>query len=133
MWQPTRSMLAGFVAQDQLQKLDNAPWVSNYATGIADAGGVVDNVRYAAMISSPSVQGVFYNKDVFKKAGINELPKNWDELVETAQKVKSTKAADSAFFEAGGSQWTTQYAVSVQLADAAKKGEVHRQHRADGR
>ena len=122
MWQPTRSMLAGFVAQDQLQKLDNAPWVSNYADGIADAGGVVDNVRYAAMISSPSVQGVFYNKDVFKKAGINELPKNWDELVETAQKVKSTKAADSAFFEAGGSQWTTQYAVSVQLADAAKKG-----------
>lgn len=68
------------------------------------------------------MQGVFYNKDVFKKAGINELPKNWDELVETAQKVKSTKAADSAFFEAGGSQWTTQYAVSVQLADAAKKG-----------
>lgn len=37
-WQPTQSMLAGFIAQDKLQKLDNAPWVDNYTDGIADAG-----------------------------------------------------------------------------------------------
>lgn len=122
MWQPTKSMLAGFIAQDKLQKLDKAPWVGNYVEGVADAGGVVDGTRYAAMVSMPSVQGVFYNKDVFKKAGVTDMPKNWNEMVEAARKIKSTGAADSAFFEAGGSQWTTQYAVSVQLADAAKKG-----------
>lgn len=103
MWQPTKSMLAGFIAQDKLQKLDKAPWVGNYVEGVADAGGVVDGTRYAAMVSMPSVQGVFYNKDVFKKAGVTDMPKNWNEMVEAARKIKSTGAADSAFFEAGGS------------------------------
>ena len=56
MWQPTKSMLAGFIAQDKLQKLDKAPWVGNYVEGVADAGGVVDGTRYAAMVSMPSVQ-----------------------------------------------------------------------------
>lgn len=74
-WQPTQSMLAGFIAQDKLQKLDNAPWVDNYTDGIADAGGVVDGTRYAALVSTPPVMGVFYNKKVFEKAGITDIPR----------------------------------------------------------
>lgn len=123
-WQPTKSMLAGFIAQDKLQKLDNAPWVDNYTEGIADAGGVVDGTRYAALYSTPPVEGVFYNKDVFKKAGITETPKGWDEFVETAKKIKAAnvEGVESPLFEMAGSQWGTQWAVSVQLAEAAKDG-----------
>ncbi|WP_298048087.1 extracellular solute-binding protein, partial [uncultured Bifidobacterium sp.] len=88
-WQPTKSMLAGFIAQDKLQKLDNAPWVDNYTDGIADAGGVVDGTRYAALVSTPPVMGVFYNKDVFAKAGINaEDIKGWDDYVAAPGKIK---------------------------------------------
>ncbi|MDY5505285.1 MAG: extracellular solute-binding protein, partial [Schaalia hyovaginalis] len=54
-WQPVRSTLAGFVAQDLLQDLEGAPWVDDYADGIADAGGTYDGKRYAALISSPDV------------------------------------------------------------------------------
>ena len=87
-WQPTQSMLAGFIAQDKLQKLDNSPWVDNYTDGIADAGGVVDGTRYAALVSTPPVMGVFYNKKVFEKAGITDIPKGWDGYVEAAKKIK---------------------------------------------
>jgi raffinose/stachyose/melibiose transport system substrate-binding protein len=123
-WQPTKSMLAGFIAQDKLQKLDNAPWVDNYTEGIADAGGVVDGTRYAALYSTPPVEGVFYNKQVFEKAGITDTPKGWDGFIEAANKIKAANVpgVNSPLFEMAGSQWGTQWAVSVQLAEAAKDG-----------
>lgn len=123
-WQPTQSMLAGFIAQDKLQKLDNAPWVDDYTDGIADAGGVVDGTRYAALVSTPPVMGVFYNKKVFEKAGITEIPKGWDEYVAVAKKIKDANidGVESPLFEMGGSQWGTQYSVQIQLAEAAQDG-----------
>ncbi|MFT8357627.1 ABC transporter substrate-binding protein [Bifidobacterium aquikefiri] len=123
-WQPTKSMLAGFIAQDQLQKLDNAPWVDNYTEGIADAGGVVDNTRYAALYSTPPVEGVFYNKEVFAKAGITSTPKGWDEFVQTAKDIKAANVSgvNSPLFEMAGSQWRTQGGWSLHLAEAAKFG-----------
>ena len=121
-WQPTQSMLAGFIAQDKLQKLDDAPWVKDYTEGIADAGGVVDGTRYAALVSTPPVMGVFYNKDVLAKAGVDPADiKGWDGYV-AAKKIKEAGAAESPLFEMGGSQWGTQYSVQIQLAEAAKDG-----------
>lgn len=124
LWQPTKSMLAGFVAQDKLQVLDDAPWIDDYEPGIADAGGVVDGTRYGTLFASPGVMGVFYNKEVFQKAGITDTPKGWDEMVEAAKKIKDANipGVDSPLFEMGGSQWGTQYAVQIQLAEAAKEG-----------
>lgn len=123
-WQPTKSMLQGFIAQDKLQKLDNAPWVGNYTEGIADAGGVVDGTRYAALVSTPPVMGVYYNKQVFEKTGITETPKGWDAFVAAAKKIADAHVSgvDSPLFEMGGSQWGTQYAVQIQLAEASKDG-----------
>src|SRR5919108_6315688 len=37
-----------------------------------------------------SVRGLFYNKDMFKKAGIKQPPKTWDELEADAEKIKAT-------------------------------------------
>ena len=124
LWQPTKSMLAGFIAQDKLQVLDDAPWLENYAPGIADAGGVVDGTRYGALFASPGVMGVFYNKEVFEKAGITSIPKGWDEFVDVATKIKEANipGVESPLFEMGGSQWGTQYAVQIQLAEASKDG-----------
>lgn len=124
-WQPTQSMLAGFIAQDKLQKLDDAPWVEDYTDGIADAGGVVDGTRYAALVSTPPVMGVFYNKKVFEAAGVNaEDITGWDAYVEAARKIKdaNVEGVESPLFEMGGSQWGTQYSVQIQLAEAAKDG-----------
>lgn len=121
-WQAVPSTLAGFVAQDKLQKLDNAPWLENYADGIADAGGKYQDTYYGALVSAPDTEGVWYNKKVFEKAGITDTPKGWDGLIEAANKIKDSGAAESPFFEMAGSQWGTQWAVNVQLAEAAKDG-----------
>ncbi len=123
-WQPTQSMLAGFVAQGKLQKLDNAPFLDNYKDGMKDAAGMYDGTRYAVLVSAPSTIGVYYNKDVFKAAGITDVPKNWDEFVADAQKIKGANVSgvNSALYEMGGSQWGCQWAVQVQLAEAAKNG-----------
>lgn len=124
VWQPTSSMLAGLVSQNKIQKLDNAPFVKNYKKGFANAAGVYNKTRYSVLFSAPSVLGVYYNKEVFKAAGIDTMPKNWDELISIAEKIKSNPPAgvESPFFDMGGAQWGTQWAVQVQLAESAKKG-----------
>lgn len=123
-WQPTRSMLIGLVAQDKLQKLDNAPFEKNYKKGIDDEAGLYKDSRYAVMVSAPSTMGVYYNKDIFKQAGLETVPQNWNEFVAAARKIKDANipGVDSPLFEMGGSQWGTQWAVQVQLAEAAKGG-----------
>ena len=68
--------------------------------------------------------GVFYNKKVFEKAGITDIPKGWDGYVEAAKKIKDADidGVESPLFEMGGSQWGTQYSVQIQLAEAAQDG-----------
>ena len=63
--------------------------------------------------------GIIYNKQVFKEVGINELPKNWSELLAAAQKIK---AAGKVPFAVGNqTPWVTQllpYAIAPSTAFA---------------
>lgn len=119
-WQPTSSELTSLNAAQNLQSLDNAPWASKYTANLGDITGKLNGTRYAALISTPSVEGVYYNKDDFAKAGINGTPKNWNEFIADANQIKSKGI--TPFYEMGGDKWATQWWVQVQLADAAKNG-----------
>ncbi|WP_327583969.1 extracellular solute-binding protein [Nonomuraea sp. NBC_00507] len=119
-WQPTASMLTALNARSNLQPLDGAPWVSTLAPELRDITGLLDKTRYAALITSPAVEGVYYNKEVFAANGITETPKNFDELLEAGRTLKAKGV--TPFFEMAGDKWATQWWVQVQLADAAKSG-----------
>ena len=119
-WQPTGSMLTALNAPTNLQPLDGAPWVDSYSEGLADITGILDDTRYAALITSPAVEGVYYNKEVFAEHGITETPTDWDSFLETARTLKSD--GETPFFEMAADQWATQWWVQVQLADAAQDG-----------
>lgn len=119
-WQPTASELTSLNAKTNLISLDGAPWLSKYSTGLKDITGLLGNTRYAALVTSPAVEGVYYNKEVFTKAGITAPPKNWDEFIALAKQLKAK--GQTPFFEMGGDKWATQWWVQVQLADAAKAG-----------
>lgn len=119
-WQPTASMLTAINAPANLQPLDGAPFVDAYSNGLADMTGVLDDTRYAALISSPAVEGVYYNKEVLAEHGITETPANWDEFVELGRTLKDED--QTAFYEMAGDKWATQWWVQVQLADAAADG-----------
>jgi raffinose/stachyose/melibiose transport system substrate-binding protein len=120
-WQPTASQLSVLQAKTNLQALDGAPWLNSLDPAVRDITGTLDKTRYAALISSPSVEGVFYNRELFAKAGITAPPKDFAAMVADARVIKS-KTGAAPFFEAGGDKWPTQWWVQVQLADAAKAG-----------
>ena len=119
-WQPTASELTSLNATTNLQTLDGAPWIAKFQPALRNITGVLHGKRYAALISSPAVEGVYYNKQVFAKYGITSLPKNFDEMLADARQIKAK--GGTPFYEMGGDKWATQWWVQVQLADAAKQG-----------
>ncbi|MCF3119222.1 MULTISPECIES: extracellular solute-binding protein [Streptomyces] len=86
------------VADDLLYKADDVlsrETRDNLIPSFAKAGEV-DGTQYGIpWVSSSRV--MFYNKDVFKKAGIKSPPKNWDELAAAAKKIKDKKAAETPY------------------------------------
>jgi raffinose/stachyose/melibiose transport system substrate-binding protein len=119
-WQPTASELTSINAKNNLQPLTDAPWLSKLAPNLRDITGIFEGTRYAALITSPAVEGVYYNKEVFAANGITDTPKNFDDMVALASRLKAKGV--TPFYEMGADRWATQWWVQVQLADAAKSG-----------
>lgn len=119
-WQPTGSQLTALNASTNLQPLEGAPWIDATKPALKDITGILDKTRYAALISTPAVEGVYYNKEVFEKAGIKDLPKDWDSFLKLGRDLKGQGV--TPFYEMGGDRWAAQWWVHVQLADAAKDG-----------
>ncbi|WP_199176308.1 ABC transporter substrate-binding protein [Actinomyces qiguomingii] len=119
MWQPTTSMLTSLGATERLQVLDGAPWETKTVPSVMEAGGMLNDHRYAAFISAPSVMGVWYNKRVFKDRRA-QIPTDFGALLGLARDLKGKGV--TPFYEMGGEWWASQYVVQVQLADAAKDG-----------
>ena len=61
---------------------------------------------------------LFYNKDLFEKAGIAEPPKTWSELVDTAAKLTdpSTNTYGITFSARAGEEGTFQFLPWIQMA-----------------
>lgn len=114
-WQPTASTLPFVQPAKNLLQLDNEDWVSKLGT-TEKTLGQVDGHRYAAIVTSPAVLGVYYNKAVFKKAGITTMPSSYDEMLADAAKIKA-KTDAAPFFEVGGDKWPLQWQVQAQLTD----------------
>ncbi|MEU4689632.1 ABC transporter substrate-binding protein [Actinoplanes sp. NPDC023714] len=118
-WQPTASMLTAINARTNLQPLEGAPWLSSLNPDLRDITGILDGTRYAALVTSPAVEGVYYNKEVFAAHGVKPAT-DFDNLVELARGLKAKGV--TPFHEMGADRWATQWWVQVQLADAAKAG-----------
>ncbi len=86
---------SSFGSKEQLSKNYEANMLNNYA---------YDNQVYG-IPSMANVQGIVYNKSVFEKAGIKELPKTPDEFLDALQKIKDKTDAIPMYtnFSAG---WT---------------------------
>ena len=80
-WQPTGSQLTALNATTNLQPLDDAPWLDATTADLRDLTGILDDTRYAALITTPAVEGVYYNKHVLADAGVTDLPTDWDSFI----------------------------------------------------
>lgn len=119
-WQPTASQLTALNASQNLQSLEGAPWLDSYDPALRDITGILDDTRYAALITTPAVEGVYYNKEVFAANGVTDLPTDWDSFIQLARDLKAD--GTTPFYEMGADRWATQWWVQVQLADAAEDG-----------
>ncbi|MFJ2558509.1 MULTISPECIES: ABC transporter substrate-binding protein [unclassified Streptomyces] len=116
-WQPSISTLPFVQPRQNLLTLDKEPWVDKLGD-TEKSLGVIDGKRYAAIVTSPAMLGVYYNKDVFRKAGITEdrFPRSYAELLKLGHTVKDRTDA-AAFYESGGDKWPLQWQMQVQLTD----------------
>lgn len=117
-WQPSISTLPFIQPQRNLLTLDGEPWEAKLGD-TEKSLGVIGGKRYAAIVTSPAMLGVYYNKDVFKKAGIAErdFPKSYADLLALGHRIKDKVPGTAPFYEAGGDKWPLQWQVQVQLTD----------------
>jgi raffinose/stachyose/melibiose transport system substrate-binding protein len=115
-WQPTQSTLPIVNPAQNLLPLDNEPWVKLLGA-TENSLGQVGGHRYAAVVTSPAVLGVYYNKAAFAKAGITTMPTGYDQLIADARQIKAKVPGVAPFFEVGGDKWPLQWQVQVQLTD----------------
>ncbi|WP_194905420.1 ABC transporter substrate-binding protein [Catenulispora rubra] len=115
-WQPTQSTLPMVNPAQNLLPLDDEPWVK--LLGATEQGlGQVGGHRYAAVVTSPAVLGVYYNKAAFAQAGITTMPTSYDELLADAKQIKAKDSGVAPFFEVGGDKWPLQWQVQLQMTD----------------
>nr|WP_142218340.1 extracellular solute-binding protein [Streptomyces sp. SLBN-118] len=89
---------ADFAAADKLYSADqllSIPVQSNFLRPLTDAGEM-KRVQYGLPFVA-STRLLFYNKKLFKEAGIKNDPKTWDDLVEDAEKLKDNTDAKYPF------------------------------------
>lgn len=91
---------AAQVWKDKFEDLSDQPWISDAFEGTLD-GMTIDGKVYGMPLNMEGY-GFAYNKELFKKAGITELPKTFSELEEAAKKLQ---AAGITPFSIGYAEW----------------------------
>ncbi|MGI5398147.1 extracellular solute-binding protein [Streptomyces sp. CA-135486] len=89
---------ADYAAADKLYSADqllSIPVQSNFLGPLIDAGEM-KRVQYGLPFVA-STRLLFYNKKLFKEAGIKEDPKTWDDLKDDARKLKANTNAKYPF------------------------------------
>lgn len=80
--------------------------------------------------------GLYYNKDLFKAAGLNDFPATWDDFFASLDKLKATGKAPLALMT-GENAWTTILFASAMLASQPegekllKAGEIVTDYNSD--
>jgi raffinose/stachyose/melibiose transport system substrate-binding protein len=86
--------------KNKLEDLSDQPWVKNaYPNALKPM--TINGKVYGQPVNLEGY-GFIYNKDLFKKAGISELPKTLSQLEETAKKLQT---AGITAFSTGYAEW----------------------------
>ena len=105
-WHGNRTDVLGLNIPQNAVDLSGLPFVKAEGA-LAKVSGSVNGKTYAATLGFPSVFGVFYNKQVFAKAGLTP-PRNYADLAGDCTVLKQKDPGVVPIFEAGGDQWPTQ-------------------------
>ncbi|RSM64128.1 hypothetical protein DMB66_21065 [Actinoplanes sp. ATCC 53533] len=122
-WQPATKFFIQLVPKANLQDLSGMDFVGRTRHRLAVESGALDGRTYTATVGFPAVFGIFYNKDVFARAGLTP-PKNPGDLRAVCQQLKAAGVVPMSV--AGGDPWTMQVPVYEMLTDAVAGGLIER-------
>ncbi|MCI3278891.1 ABC transporter substrate-binding protein [Streptomyces cylindrosporus] len=105
-WHGNRTDALSLNAAGTMLDLSKLPFVAKEGD-LATVSGSVGGKTYAATIGALSISGIFYNKQVFAKAGL-QPPQTYDDLAADCKVLKAKTPGVAPLFEAGGSQWPPQ-------------------------
>lgn len=82
-----------------------------------------DGKMYTAPLTDDTYIGIFYNKELFQKAGIASFPKTWDEFWQACDKLKAAGITPIALHttETG---WCTNLMLTTYLAGTSGQGKA---------
>lgn len=117
-------------AVDDVQQLNPAknlfdltgePYVAKELFHQNEYATVLDGKDYGLSLETPSVFGLWFNKQILAADGIS-APTDFDQLVSACQTIKKDNPGVSPLYDAGGDQWTTQILPFMLWTDAMKAG-----------
>ena len=92
---------------DKMVDMGTLPSESEYDSKVLQEGGYLYKGKlYGMPIDTTNLLGVFYNKKVFQKAGITEVPKSWSAFLADCAKIKA--AGKTPLYYSGKDSWTLQ-------------------------
>lgn len=101
--------------------MDSEPWVERAKETedlIVPASGKREHIYMFRHDLKIEGEGIVYNKKIFKEAGIEELPNNYDEFLEACEKIKVIGV--TPFFIPGKDSWTVQIWQTIAMGDVAE-------------
>lgn len=105
---------------DKLVDLTGLENISQYEEDALNGTFVYQDKLYGIPMDSVTLSGVFYNKKVFKEAGV-EIPNTWEELLEVCETLKN--AGITPVYYSAKDVWSVQPpAISGMVSEAAKRG-----------
>lgn len=105
-------MAESFWPKDWPEDLSNRPWVSRLTPSAKIIIGWSDKKITGLPITNNGGFGIMYNKDIFDRVGIKELPKTWKEFLDVCEKIKTAGITP----------------VNIQLANGSEFGTTHLMH-----
>ncbi|WP_159884512.1 ABC transporter substrate-binding protein [Paenibacillus puerhi] len=100
---PTKSYIEQLQPQKNFVDLSNEPYVTYINPEVRKLYGNLRGKTYGIPMSGIFVNGVFYNKDVFRKADITDIPETWEAFIEACERIKSIGV--TPIYESGGDKW----------------------------
>ena len=83
---PTQTQFKEKVKNGYIESLEGNEFLSRVNSGMLELARNPDGNSYALPLSQ-NYMAVYYNLDIFAQAGIEEVPKTWDELIAVCDKL----------------------------------------------
>jgi raffinose/stachyose/melibiose transport system substrate-binding protein len=116
--------------EENLYDLSGLPFVERERDILQDAGSFNGKV-YAAITDTPSLFGIFYNRNVFAQYEL-EIPETYEDLAAICGTLQSEAPGIAPIFESGGSAWPMQILGGLMYMGSAQQSENWAQQVLDG-